>query len=121
MAGVIGVPKRNGLLGISNMFPKCFPYWIVDNKKIENPLGQGVAYTGRGFLLPCCWCDNYLQEEDFKNLGFFNDSIKVENVNNIEQDILMSDTWSKFRNNLLTDNMSEIPYICKQKCKDIPT
>ena len=52
------------------MFPNCFPYWIIDNKKIENtkwrPYGpapgvQDMVYSSRGFLLPCCVPQNLIQ------------------------------------------------------------
>mgnify|MGYP001161368797 CR=1 FL=1 len=99
------------------MFPKCFPYWIVEGKKILNkePYSQGVAYAN-GFLLPCCWCDQHNQLSDFKKLGFFDDKLRVDN-NSIE-DIVLSDTWKKFRKQLL-DN-ENVPWICQHKCKEYP-
>ena len=100
------------------MFPKCFPYWIVDGKKILNkaPYRQGVAYSIYGFLLPCCWCDQHDQLPDFKKLGFLDDNLRVDN-NNIE-DIVLSDTWKKFRKQL-SDN-EDVPWICQYKCKEYP-
>lgn len=106
------------------MFPKCFPYWIVDGQKISNSPGvnnvQGVAYTGRGYLLPCCWCDNHRFDDEFAKLNFFDPALKVENVQDIEQEIILSSVWKEFRKNLIEGNLEKIPRICKEKCRELP-
>jgi len=78
--------------------PKCFKNWAT-------------AYTATGYLVPCCYCDNpeTMNDSNFKKLL---DASKVEESNSIE-DILLSDEWSNFRDNLKKDIA---PNVCFRYC-----
>lgn len=100
------------------LYPKCHPYWVEDGEKIENPNMNGVAYTARGYLLPCCWCDNNRPEtiKQFEYFGFYGDHMRLEN--NEVEDIVMSDEWYDFHNMLLFNPEFAPEYPCKKKCSD---
>ena len=98
--------------------PQCVSFSYNENgKKIyKSPYGwcKGIAYCADGFLLPCCWCDQTNLYEDFKNLGFYDESLKLENNDSIE-DILLSETWKNFIHVILsTPHLA--PRVCKKKC-----
>lgn len=85
------------------IYPKC----LVDKQ---------ITYSATGYLLPCCWCDNSNEDmQEFKALGFFEDHLKVDNVNHISE-ILLSDEWTDFFEILATHNISSIPKVCKKFC-----
>ena len=102
---------------IDKLYPKCHPYWIVDGKRVENPDVKTVAYTAQGYLLPCCWCDSITDNRKRHPMmeGLYDEQLKVENVDDIEQDILNSPEWYYFHNTLL-QNPQNAPFICKHKC-----
>ena len=78
--------------------------------------GRGIAYVSTGHLLPCCWCDslNPKYKNQFMELGFFFEDLKLENNDKIE-DILLSDVWINFHE-ILLEKPQEAPDICKKKC-----
>ena len=78
--------------------------------------GKGIAYVSTGHFLPCCWCDNLHPKvrNYFKTFGFFDDELKIENNENIE-DILMSSTWIDYHKVLL-QQPHKASFICKQNC-----
>jgi len=85
------------------IYPKC----LVDKQ---------ITYSATGYLLPCCWCDNSENEiQHFEVLGFFEDHLKVDNVNHISE-ILLSDEWTNFFEILTTNNINSIPEVCKRFC-----
>jgi hypothetical protein len=53
------------------MFPKCFPYWNIDNKIVKNTKIKEITYSSRGFLLPCCWCDKAIDEKQLSQYGLW--------------------------------------------------
>jgi|SRR6056300_926007 len=69
--------------------PKCF------NGDLQ------AAITNRGYLIPCCYCDTKtnLSSPEMKKLEKVS---KIDDVNNIEE-ILLSDEWQEFANNLEND------------------
>jgi len=74
----------------------------VDYKKVDPKCLNGKsspAYTAKGYLLPCCWCDQPNVEPMLELQGFFEDELKVENVDRIE-DIIISDQWVSFYRDL---------------------
>ena len=75
-----------------------------------------TAYTNRGHLIPCCYCD---EEEDLATpqLQRLTNVSKVSEVEDIEQ-ILLSEPWLKFEEDLRTENWPEIPKICLHHCTD---
>ena len=101
------------------IFPKCHPYWIIDDERVKNPKIQNPAYTAEGYLLPCCWCDKSQLHVKavFESFGLYDPDLKVSNVDDIEQDILKSPEWYRFHETLLQDPESA-PDVCKRKCTD---
>ena len=75
-----------------------------------------TAYTNRGHLIPCCYCD---EEEDLATpqLQRLTNVSKVSEVEDIEQ-ILLSEPWLKFEEDLRTENWPEIPKTCLRHCTD---
>lgn len=71
---------------MKTLYPKC----LEDNGEFGN--------TSTGYLLPCCWWDQpNLFESDIKEL--LKDKFKLSNVNSVD-DIVNSDEWSSFYDNL---------------------
>lgn len=100
------------------MFPKCFPYWIINGKEIKNKKIKEITYSSKGYLLPCCWCDKSYEEANISQYGLFDDSLKLTNNQNVEE-VIYSDIWKSFFNMLEKDG--EKPNICKIKCSKLPT
>jgi len=101
---------------VDKLYPKCHPYWMIDGKRVENRDVKPVAYTAQGYMLPCCWCDHaYTRKEYFHNIGMFDEALKVENVDDIKEEILQSPEWYRFHETLL-QKPNNAPYICKRKC-----
>jgi len=75
-----------------------------------------TAFTNRGYLIPCCYCDEeeYLEEPQLKKL------IEVSKVSEVEdiEEILLSKPWIKFEKDLRTENWPEIPSACIHHCQD---
>ena len=73
-----------------------------------------IAFTNRGHLIPCCYCDEQwvLESPQFKKLL---KASKVSEVEDIEE-ILYSKEWMEFEENLRTEK--KIPKICKIVCTD---
>ena len=71
---------------MKKLIPKCF------NGSIS------AAITNRGYLLPCCYCDKptNLASPEIKKIEKVS---KIDDVNSIEE-ILLSDEWQEFANNL---------------------
>jgi hypothetical protein len=88
------------------LIPRCHP--SNQNFKKETP-----AYTASGHLLPCCECDT-ISNKEFSDLGFFDDEIKVSNVDKIEQ-IIISPQWLSFHRMLL-ESPQNAPAVCKRFC-----
>lgn len=105
------------------LYPKCHPYWNVDGEEIKNPhVMKPVAYTAQGYVLPCCWCDaseGFLfgqnQRKSLEDFGFFNEELKVENVDDVQLEILASPEWYHFHETLL-QNPHLAPPVCKRSC-----
>ena len=70
-----------------------------------------LAYTGTGYLLPCCWCDNPIgwQEPQIKRLR--QEHLKVKN-NNIIEDIITSKEWFNFFEELKTNPSKTCQRFC---------
>lgn len=83
----------------SRLSPKCF--------KGDLPL----AITNRGYLIPCCYCDDpdTLNDEEFKKLL----SVSKISENESIQGILNSKQWKKFFKNL---QLHKGPPACLQTC-----
>lgn len=99
------------------IYPKCHPYWENDEKPFS-PKIKNITYTARGYLLPCCWCDD-VDNSEFKKLGFFDDNIKLENVNSVN-DVLKSEQWVKFHKMILR-KPEQAPKVCKERCSSVPS
>lgn len=98
------------------IYPRCHPYWTVDGEKIKNKDPRGVTHSARGWLLPCCWSDNIDERyvKDFEFFGFYEEELRLENNDNIE-DIITSDEWKEFHRTLL-EEPENAPTLCKKKC-----
>lgn len=84
----------------------------MDYKKINPKCLNGEnspAYTTRGYVLPCCWCDSPMVRPLLELHGMYEEELKVENVEKIE-DIILSDQWQDFYRNL-----DSFP-LCQYKC-----
>jgi hypothetical protein len=92
--------------------PQCHPSFNETTNSFDAPK-MSVAYVGRGFLLPCCWCDNQ-SGEDFENLNFFEEHLRVSNVKDITE-IFKSKQWIHFHKTILL-NPNNAPKICKTSC-----
>ena len=103
------------------MYPKCHPYWVIDDKKIKNTDVSGIAYVSTGHLLPCCWCDFERADvvNQYAEYGLFNEDLKVEN-NESTLDILMSPEWKSFHKMLL-EEPEKAPLPCKKYCSFVQT
>lgn len=86
--------------------PKCLHFYPE--------LSKGAAYTSDGFMLPCCWMDDPLEETYVNNAGLKDEKLKVSNNESLEQ-IFTSDQWENFFNILLS-NPELASNTCKRKC-----
>ena len=72
------------------------------------------ALNNRGYLLTCCYCDQkrVLETTQFKKL------LKVSKLSEVDsiEDIIFSDEWREFEENLRTEK--NIPKVCIEHCKD---
>ena len=89
--------------------PRCKEKYVTPSDE-GGEWRQGVFYTGTGHLLPCCWCISH--NKWFKAKGFYDDKLKVENVQSIE-DIFYSQPWIQFHKRMEGDNPAPI---CRAKC-----
>jgi hypothetical protein len=81
--------------------PKCFTV-------------QKLATNAKGYLIPCCWCGPASDEDtNFKKL--IKDKFHLEKINNINE-ILYSEEWQEFKNDLIESNVNKLPNICIKKC-----
>jgi len=89
---------------LNTLKPKCFG-------RME------AAVNAQGFLLPCCWCDTpkTLNDINFKKL--VNSKFHLSKVKDIKE-VLYSNEWKEFRENLKKNNVNKLPDMCKIKCKD---
>ncbi len=101
----------------NKLYPRCHPYWYKDGKKIYNNDSKGCAYTARGYLLPCCWCDRDDPKDvkQFEYFGFYENDLKVENVDDVTAEILWSPEWLNFHKTLI-EEPEHAPNVCKIKC-----
>ena len=83
--------------------PRCLTY---EPKSYHKP----AAYTADGFMLPCCWLDDkQVNDPEYAVLQTEETNIKYNTV----EEIINSDTWQTFYDNLYTD---KCPSYCKEKC-----
>lgn len=81
--------------------PKCFSV-------------QKLATNAKGYLIPCCWCGPASDDDpNFKKL--IKDKFHLDKVNNVNE-ILHSEEWQEFKNNLIESNVDKLPKICIKKC-----
>jgi len=79
--------------------PKCISY-------------KEPALTAEGFFLPCCWCDG--RDKWFKDKGFLDPKLNIENVEYPVTDIFNSKTWIDFFDKIEYD--SDYPNVCLEHC-----
>lgn len=76
---------------------------------------QSVAYTNRGHLIPCCYCDSHRTMDDPRFQKLLEQS-KVSEHETIE-DIIMQPEWLKFEENLRLQKIDDLPWACINTCK----
>ena len=87
--------------------PKCL---IPD----ENGNTQCLGHSAEGFLVPCCWMDAYPNQRGFAQDIFFQDKLKISNVDNIFE-IIQSEEWLDFYELLLAEP-EKAPQVCQEQC-----
>ena len=95
--------------------PRCLP-----NPDDPNYISMPLAINNRGYILPCCWCDekSVTTSERFKKI--YNVS-KLENFDTVEQ-LMGQPEWKEFENDLVRardvgDNLNKINGVCIHHCK----
>lgn len=69
--------------------------------------------TADGYLIPCCRVDR--RREEFEERGFFDESLHIQNVNDIESDVFNSDVWIAFFQEAQYSKET-MPRICHHHC-----
>ena len=77
---------------------------------------QCLGHSAEGFLVPCCWMDAFPKDRGFAQDIFFQDKLKISNVDNIFE-IIRSKEWLDFYELLLAEP-EEAPPVCQQHCCD---
>ena len=75
---------------------------------------KDYAYSAKGFLLPCCWCDVINPENDPELMKLFRPHLHLSNVDSIEK-ILLSDEWLDFKKSI-TKDYEKAPDVCRRYC-----
>ena len=75
---------------------------------------KDYAYSAKGFLLPCCWCDTINPKSDKELYKLFNPNLHLSNVDSIDE-ILLSDEWLDFKKSI-TKEYDKAPDVCKRYC-----
>lgn len=70
------------------------------------------GFSAKGYLLPCCWADNYIRMKYFSEL--VQEKFHLSNVDSIDE-IVNSQEWQDFYRGLI-DNPEEAPQVCKDFC-----
>jgi hypothetical protein len=100
------------------LIPRCHPYRF--DTKQPTTQHQALAYSAKGYLLPCCWCDVEIirdrddSRKEFEQLGLLDPSLKLEAVQSVEE-ILLSPQWKSFHR-ILVEEPSRAPTVCQTKC-----
>jgi len=73
------------------------------------------GYSAKGYILPCCWVDSYLDNatEEFK--VFYQEKFKLSNVEDVDKEILQSKEWLDFYK-MLAETPEKAPKRCHSKC-----
>ena len=83
----------------------------------NNTDGQDVFFCATGHLLPCRGLQRIRSEEEEKEVSrFYKDSMKVSNVERIE-DIVEGEEWQSWFDTII-NNPEKAPSICKRYCED---
>ena len=75
---------------------------------------KDYAYSAKGFLLPCCWCDTINPKSDKELYKLFNPNLHLSNVDSVDE-ILLSDEWLDFKKSI-TKDYDKAPDVCKRYC-----
>ena len=67
---------------------------------------KDYAYSAKGFLLPCCWCDTINPKSDKELYKLFNPNLHLSNVDSIDE-ILLSDEWLDFKRSIKCYNINQ--------------
>ena len=75
---------------------------------------KDYAYSAKGFILPCCWCDTITPQSDPELNKLFNPNLHLSNVDSIDE-VLLSDEWLNFKKSI-TKDYDKAPDVCKRYC-----
>jgi len=92
---------------IQNFQPKCLSEEGIN-------VGRSIAVTATGFVLPCCWLDHPDTSEEAKVKTLLDPQLHIDNNDTIE-DIIESEAWQKFMNDLV-NKPEESADICFKMC-----
>ena len=85
--------------------PKCM------DKKVDQSKDYG--HSAKGFLVPCCWCDRIIEEDDILLHNLYKDHLHLDNVDTIDE-IIFSDEWQEFLEAM--KDYKTAPKVCQQYC-----
>jgi|TARA_B110000902_G_C14242237_1_gene562890 hypothetical protein len=89
--------------------PRCMPSHGSKERRMQ------AAVTNRGHLIPCCWID----QTSVLNHPTMEKMLKVSKIseNNSIKDILLTEEWRDFAQNLANRNFEKIMPVCVTHCK----
>jgi hypothetical protein len=97
--------------------PKCHPYWIIDGVKVINTQQVSVGHSATGHLLPCCWADSIIPEnQDLSKFDLLNEGLEIKKHKSLKG-IFLSPQWISLHNTLINDP-DNAPSVCKRKCNE---
>ena len=75
---------------------------------------KDYAYSAKGFILPCCWCDTITPQSDPELNKLFNPNLYLSNVDSVDE-VILSDEWLNFKKSITID-YDKAPKVCKRYC-----
>ena len=82
---------------------------VFEPKCLKDPQQRTPYLAATGQMYPCCWVDKVEPDPEYASLQNPKLNIKYNTV----EEIINSDTWQTFYDNLYTD---KCPSYCKEKC-----
>lgn len=86
-----------------------------DDFKPDCLSGLELSLSNLGYIIPCCNIDNR-RIYAIEPFGMLDDKFKMDNIEDIGADVLLSDEWSNFFKTLKED-YENVPYECKERCR----
>lgn len=76
--------------------------------------GLELSLSNLGYIIPCCNIDNK-RIKAIEPFGMLADKFKLDNINDIGYDVLLSDEWDEFFRTIKED-YDNVPIECKLRC-----